>query len=251
VARDQRTVALDRSERGAVPETRHPRMASIPLDRFPMGLPLRGGRTPRIGDSPSARPPPQVELPTLRPAGDVDGGFHHPGARVRDRGARGALPTAGTRGAMSTRPGIVHSNAYFAEIGLHVFPMRKFQLTREEIVRRGLLRDEEIVVPKRASMDQVLRVHDRAYVDKMVSGNLSVLEEMVLELPYSESLVEASFLCAGGSIEAARLALEQKIGINLAGGFHHAFPDHGEGFCVFNDIAIAIRDLQHEKRIRR
>src|SRR5439155_2053771 len=160
-------------------------------------------------------------------------------------------PTAGTRGAMSTRPGIVHSNAYFAEIGLHVFPMRKFQLTREEIVRRGLLRDEEIVVPKRASMDQVLRVHDRAYVDKMVSGNLSVLEEMVLELPYSESLVEASFLSAGGSIQAARLALERKIGINLAGGFHHAFPDHGEGFCVFNDIAIAIRDLQHEKRIRR
>jgi len=74
---------------------------------------------------------------------------------------------------------------------------------------------------------------------------------MVLELPYSKQLVEASFLCAGGSIQAARLALERRIGINLAGGFHHAFPDHGEGFCVFNDIAIAIRDLQHRKLIRR
>jgi acetoin utilization deacetylase AcuC-like enzyme len=73
----------------------------------------------------------------------------------------------------------------------------------------------------------------------------------VLELPYSKSLVEASFLCAGGSILAARLALERGFGINLAGGFHHAFPDHGEGFCVFNDVAIAIRDVQHQKRIRR
>lgn len=148
-------------------------------------------------------------------------------------------------------PGVVHSQAYYAEIGLHVFPMRKFQLVREEIVRRGLLRDEEIAAPKPASTEQVLRVHDRAYVDKLVSGNLSVLEEAVLELPYSKPLVEASFLCAGGSIQAARLAMERKFGINLAGGFHHAFPDHGEGFCVFNDTAIAIRDLQHEKRIRR
>jgi acetoin utilization deacetylase AcuC-like enzyme len=129
--------------------------------------------------------------------------------------------------------------------------MKKFQLTREEIVRRGLLRDEEIIAPKPASTEQVVRVHDRAYVDKLISGNLSVLEEMVLELPYSKSLVEASFLCAGGSIMAARMALERRIGINLAGGFHHAFPDHGEGFCVFNDIAIAIRDLQQKKKIRR
>ena len=152
---------------------------------------------------------------------------------------------------MKAAPGVVHSSAYFAEIGLHVFPMKKFQLVREEIVRRGLLRNEEIVAPTRAGMEQVLRVHDRAYVEKLVSGKLSLLEEMVLELPYSKSLVEASFLCAGGSIQAARLALERRIGMNLAGGFHHAFPDHGEGFCVFNDIAIAIRALQHEGLIRR
>jgi len=153
--------------------------------------------------------------------------------------------------AVKLAPGIVHSQAYYAEIGLHVFPMKKFQLVREEIVRRGLLRDEEVVAPTPATLEEVLRVHDRVYVDKLVSGKLSVLEEMVLELPYSKQLVEASFLCAGGSIQAARLALERKIGINLAGGFHHAFADHGEGFCVFNDVAIAIRDLQHEKRIRR
>jgi acetoin utilization deacetylase AcuC-like enzyme len=88
-------------------------------------------------------------------------------------------------------------------------------------------------------------------VEKLLHGRLSALEEAVLELPYSKQLVEASFLCAGGSIAAARLALERGIAVNLGGGFHHAFPDHGEGFCVFNDVAVAIRDLQASKAIRR
>jgi acetoin utilization deacetylase AcuC-like enzyme len=129
--------------------------------------------------------------------------------------------------------------------------MEKFRMIRDEIVRRGLLRDDQIVPPRPASVEQVVRVHDRAYVEKLTRGRLSALEEAVLELPYSQPLVDASFLCAGGSILAARLALDRRVGINLGGGFHHAFPDHGEGFCVFNDVAIAIRDLQHEKRIRR
>ena len=148
-------------------------------------------------------------------------------------------------------PAVVHSHAYFADIGLHVFPMRKFALIRREIVRRGLLADSEILEPSPATEEQVQRVHDRAYVEKLVQGKLSVLEEAVLELPYSKPLVQASFLCAGGSILAARESLRSGIGINLAGGFHHAFPDHGEGFCVFHDVAIAIRTLQHEGLIRR
>ena len=148
-------------------------------------------------------------------------------------------------------PAVVHSDGYFADIGAHVFPTRKFRLVRAEIVRRGLLADPDVLGPERASLEQVLRVHDRAYVDKLVQGRLSVLEEAVLELPYSKQLVEASFLCAGGSILAGREALTRGVGINLGGGFHHAFPDHGEGFCVFNDIAIAIRALQHEGLIRR
>jgi len=148
-------------------------------------------------------------------------------------------------------PAVVHSHAYFADIGLHVFPMRKFGLIREEIVRRGLLADSEILAPERATEEQVQRVHDRVYVEKLVQGRLSVLEEAVLELPYSKQLVEASFLCAGGSILAARESLRRGVGINLGGGFHHAFPDHGEGFCVFHDVAIAIRALQHEGLIRR
>jgi acetoin utilization deacetylase AcuC-like enzyme len=160
----------------------------------------------------------------------------------------GSVPS---RSAERPIPGIVHSDGYYADIGPHVFPMKKFRLIREEIVRRGLLRDEEIQPPKPATVDEVLLVHDRAYVDKLVHGTLSVLEEAILELPYSRQLADASFLCAGGSILAARLALERGIGINLAGGFHHAFPDHGEGFCVFHDTAIAIRVLQREKKIRR
>ncbi len=152
---------------------------------------------------------------------------------------------------MARTPAVVHTHAYYADIGSHVFPMRKFKLIREEIVRRGLLRDGEIREPVPATVEQVLRVHDREFVDKLLHGRLSALEEAVLELPYSKQLVEASFLGAGGSILAARLALERGIGINLAGGFHHAFPDHGEGFCVFNDVAVAIRDVQAERRIRR
>jgi len=150
-----------------------------------------------------------------------------------------------------TSPAVVHSDGYFADIGVHVFPMRKFRLLREEIVRRGLLADSDILVPQPATPEQVLRVHDRAYVDKLTLGRLSVLEEALLELPYSKQLVDASFLCAGGSILAAREARTRAVGINLGGGFHHAFPDHGEGFCVFNDVAIAIRALQHEGLVRR
>jgi len=148
-------------------------------------------------------------------------------------------------------PAVVHSLRYRADIGAHVFPMEKFGLVREEIVRRGLLADAEILEPQAASEEDVLRVHDRAYVDKLVHGKLSVLEETILELPYSKQLVDASFLCAGGSILAAREAIRRGAGINLGGGFHHAFPDHGEGFCVFHDVAIAIRALQHEGTLRR
>jgi len=149
------------------------------------------------------------------------------------------------------RPAVVHHDGYFAEIGLHVFPMKKFRMIRDEIVRRGIIRDDEVLVPESASLEQVLRVHDRGYVEKLTQGRMSALDEALLELPYSPGLVQASFLCAGGSVLAAREALKRGAGVNLAGGFHHAFPDHGEGFCVFNDAAIAIRDLQAAKEIRR
>jgi acetoin utilization deacetylase AcuC-like enzyme len=145
----------------------------------------------------------------------------------------------------------VYSDAYYADIGIHVFPMQKFRMIRDELVKRGVLRADEVLEPKAASVEQVVRVHDREYVDKLVQGRLSVLEEAILELPYSKALADASFLCAGGSILAAREAMSRGAGANLGGGFHHAFPDHGEGFCVFNDVAIAIRELQAARKIRR
>lgn len=148
-------------------------------------------------------------------------------------------------------PAIVHHPGYYADIGGHVFPMEKFRLIREEIVRRGLVREDEFVAPEPATPEQVARAHDVAYIHKLLHGRLSALEEAVLELPYSKPLVDACFLCAGGSIAAARLALRREIAINLGGGFHHAFADHGEGFCVLNDVAIAIRELQAAKEIRR
>jgi acetoin utilization deacetylase AcuC-like enzyme len=149
------------------------------------------------------------------------------------------------------RPAVVHHPGYYADIGLHVFPMQKYRLILDEIVRRGLLREEEVVAPEPATVEQILRVHDREYVRKLIEGTLSVLEEAILEVPYSKGLVDASFLCAGGSILAARLALDRGAAVNLGGGFHHAFPDHGEGFCVFNDVAVAVRDAQAEGRVRR
>ena len=158
-----------------------------------------------------------------------------------------AAPTRDT----ARRPAVVHADAYYADIGLHVFPMKKFRMIRDEIVRRGLIRSEEILAPAPATVAQVRRVHDRDYVDKLAEGRLSALEEAVLELPYSKGLVDASFLCAGGSILAARESLARGAAANLAGGFHHAFPDHGEGFCVFHDVAVAIRDLQAAGEIRR
>jgi acetoin utilization deacetylase AcuC-like enzyme len=148
-------------------------------------------------------------------------------------------------------PGLVHSEGYFAEIGLHVFPMRKFRLVRDEIVRRGLASQAEFTEPAPATRAQVARVHDDAYIEKLLQGTFTSLDEAILELPYSRKLVDASFLCAGGSILAARLAVERGAAVNLAGGFHHAFADHGEGFCVLNDVAIAIRDLLHDGTIQR
>jgi acetoin utilization deacetylase AcuC-like enzyme len=148
-------------------------------------------------------------------------------------------------------PGLVYTENYFAEIGLHVFPMRKFRLLRDEIVRRGLATEGDFTVPTPATRAQIARVHDDAYIEKLLQGTLSQLEEAILELPYSRKLGDASFLCAGGSILAARLAVERGAAVNLGGGFHHAFADHGEGFCVLNDVAIAIRDVLHDGTIQR
>src|SRR5438876_4341927 len=146
---------------------------------------------------------------------------------------------------------LVYSDQYDLNLGEHVFPSVKYKLTKEKLLRDGDMRPEDFVEPSPASDEDVALVHHREYIRKLQTGTLSYLEILRLEIPYSPQLIRAVWLCAGGSILAARLALEDRIAANLGGGFHHAFPDHGEGFCVLHDVAIAIRRLQKEGLIGR
>jgi acetoin utilization deacetylase AcuC-like enzyme len=146
---------------------------------------------------------------------------------------------------------LVYAEKYFLPIGVHVFPAQKYTLVHDRLLRTGVAEPGDFLEPQPATDEDVLRVHNPEYVEKLRTGTLSFQEELQLEVPYSRELVEAFWLHAGGSILAAQRALEDGVAINLGGGFHHAFPDHGEGFCVIHDVAIAIRRLQAEGKIRR
>ncbi|MCA1591556.1 MAG: histone deacetylase [Acidobacteria bacterium] len=147
---------------------------------------------------------------------------------------------------------VFYTPRYYADIGEgHVFPIRKFELVRERLLHEGTLLPSEIVEPQPASIEDVLLVHTEDYVTRLRAGTLTPRELRRLGLPWSKGLVRRSFLAAGGTISAARRALEEGIGSNLAGGTHHSFPDRGEGFCVLNDVAIAIRQLRRDGLIRR
>ncbi len=146
---------------------------------------------------------------------------------------------------------LVYHPKYNMNLGPHVFPARKYELLRERLLRTRFASEEDFVTPEPATDEDILLVHDRAWVDKLRNGTLTYLEIMRLEVPYSQHTVEAFWTATGGTILAARHALESGLGFNLGGGFHHAFPGHGEGFCAVNDIAVAVRRLQHDSAIRR
>jgi len=146
---------------------------------------------------------------------------------------------------------LIYSDDYDLNLGNHVFPSIKYRLIKEALLRQGQARAEDFVEPPMASDDEVALVHDREYIRKLQTGKLSYLEILRMEIPYSSELVRAVWLCAGGSILAGRLALADSACVNIGGGFHHAFPDHGEGFCVLHDVAIAIRCLQKDGTIER
>lgn len=147
---------------------------------------------------------------------------------------------------------VSYTSRYYADIGEgHVFPIRKFELVRDQLLREGTLRPSDLVEPQPAPLNSVLLVHTDDYVTRLRAGTLSPRELRRLGLPWSKALVRRSFLAAGGTLNAARFALLEGIGSNLAGGTHHAFPDRGEGFCVLNDVAIAIRALRREGLIKR
>ncbi len=146
---------------------------------------------------------------------------------------------------------IIYHEAYEVDIGPHVFPTLKYRLVRDRLLAEGTITEASFIRPEPASDDVVALVHTPEYLEKITSGTLSIPEQLVLEVPYSFDLRDAMWLCAGGAVLAARLALERGLAFHLGGGFHHAFPDHGEGFCLINDVAIAIRALRREGEIER
>jgi acetoin utilization deacetylase AcuC-like enzyme len=133
----------------------------------------------------------------------------------------------------------------------HRFPIAKYAMIREGVVASGAIARGDVHEPDRADRWTLDLVHARAYVDGIMDGTISPAETRRLGFPWSEQLRERSLRTAQGTIEAARDALDRGAGVNLAGGTHHAFSAHGEGFCVFNDVAVAVRLLQREGRVRR
>lgn len=133
----------------------------------------------------------------------------------------------------------------------HRFPIAKYALLRDAVVAEGLVRAEHLHDPARAPLDAVRRAHDAAYLDRLLNGTMPAAEQRAVGFPWSPGLVERSFRASGGTLEAADHALRDGIAMNLAGGTHHAFASHGEGFCVLNDVVIALRALRAEGRIRR
>ena len=144
---------------------------------------------------------------------------------------------------------VVYHDRYDLNLGAHVFPSQKFRLIAEALAEEEIASREDFLQPSPASDEDVLRVHTPEWVRKLKTGTLTASEVMLLEIPYSRELVEAVWLAAGGSILAAQCALRHGFGVNLGGGFHHAYPDHGEGFCAIHDVAVAIRRLQADKAI--
>jgi acetoin utilization deacetylase AcuC-like enzyme len=146
---------------------------------------------------------------------------------------------------------LVYHEDYDLHLGAHVFPSQKFKWLHDRLLRTGFAKPEDFVPPAPALDEDVMLVHDPEWVAKLRNATLTYQDVLRLEIPYSRQMVDAFWLAAGGSILAARNALAAGVGFNIGGGFHHAFPEHGEGFCAINDIAIAVRRLQRDGLIRK
>jgi acetoin utilization deacetylase AcuC-like enzyme len=135
---------------------------------------------------------------------------------------------------------------YEMEIGPHVFPTVKYRLVRDLLVEEGTLREADFLVPAAAPHEDLRLVHTPGYLRRALGTGLTTAEERLLELPFSEALRDAFILSCGGSTLAARAAMETGVAVHLGGGFHHAFADHGEGFCLLNDVAVAVESARAE-----
>lgn len=141
------------------------------------------------------------------------------------------------------RAAVLWSDSYQVDIGDHVFPTAKYGLVKDRLLDNGTIAAADLVTPELAGYDALGLVHDAEYLEKIRSGDLTESEVRIIEVPFSPEFREASILSAGATTEAGRIALRSGIGVHLGGGFHHAFPGHGEGFCLINDVAVAAMTL--------
>ena len=133
----------------------------------------------------------------------------------------------------------------------HKFPMVKYSMLRERVVASGICGDGELRIPRAVTDEEILRAHEAGYLRRVVGGTLDRKEVRRIGFPWSERMVERSRRASGGTVGACLAALEEGFAANLAGGTHHAFTDRGEGFCVFNDTAIAARVMQAKKLVEK
>lgn len=132
----------------------------------------------------------------------------------------------------------------------HTFPMSKYRLLRERVDTSGLVLPNQLVLPHSATDDELSLAHDLDYIHAMTNGTIPESDMKRIGFPWSPQLVERSRRSSGATLEACQSALDSGYGINLAGGTHHAFRDHGEGYCLFNDAVVGLRQMQRESRIK-
>lgn len=147
-------------------------------------------------------------------------------------------------------PAIYH-DGYDLNFGKHVFPTKKYRLIRDSLTATFGASNGDFHVPETASREDLLLVHTTDWIKKLETGTLTYQEVLKLEAPYSRQMVQAYFLAAGGTVLAARESLRAGMAMNIGGGFHHGFSGHGEGFCAVNDIAVAVRVMQREGKVKK
>ncbi len=151
---------------------------------------------------------------------------------------------------MPMRAAVIHSSEYRCDIGPHVFPMDKYDRVLAALIDAGAIGAADVSAPVAASRDDLLLVHTPEYLDDLEHLRWTP-RTVPSELPLQDDIVRAYVLAAGGTTVAAHAALDGGFGVNIGGGFHHAFADHAEGFCYLNDLAVAIRVLQRDHGIER
>jgi acetoin utilization deacetylase AcuC-like enzyme len=145
----------------------------------------------------------------------------------------------------------VWHEAYEVDLGPHVFVTAKYRLTGERLLRGGRVTEEHFLTPSPATRSELGLVHTATYLDAVEQDTLTFAERVRLEIPLTPSVRDAMKLACGGTLLTCRLALAGGASAHLGGGFHHAFADHGEGFCLFNDVAVAVRVLMAEGVVSR